>query len=251
MKTFNPLHIGVVSLFPKMFDALDEGVIGKAREKAQLCCTCFNPRDYSLDKHHNVDDKPYGGGPGMVMAVQPLSDAIKAAKKTLGDKSLTVYLSPQGKTIDQARLNAFVKAPRPLILVCGRYEGIDERLVETDIDEEWSLGDFVLSGGEFAAMAIIDGLTRLLPGVVGKIASTEEDSFMQGLLDYPHYTRPASFNEKAIPAVLKSGDHQAIARWRKKQALGRTWLRRPDLLARYPLTEADTQLLNEFKDEKA
>jgi tRNA (guanine37-N1)-methyltransferase len=245
------LNVGVVSLFPNMFDALNESITGRAKQRNKLHFRCFNPRDYSLDKHNNVDDKPYGGGPGMVMAVQPLAAAIHKARAALGDNTLSVYLSPQGKRITQADLNTFIKNPRPLLLVCGRYEGIDERIVETEIDEEWSLGDFVLSGGELAAMAIIDGLTRLLPGVVGKMASTEQDSFMQGLLDYPHYTRPDSVNGNPIPAVLKSGDHQAIARWRQKQALGRTWLKRPDLLERYQLTELDTQLLNEFKHEQA
>lgn len=253
MKTFNPctLNIGVVSLFPNMFNALNDGVVGKAIENKQLDFHCFNPRDDSLDKHDNVDDKPYGGGPGMVMCVQPLRDAIKRAKLRLGEQTTTVYLTPQGKKVTQASLNSFVDTPRPLLLVCGRYEGIDERVIDADIDEEWSLGDFVLSGGEFAAMAIIDGLTRLIPGVVGKQASTEQDSFMQGLLDYPHYTRPDTYDGQAIPRVLKSGDHQAIERWRKKQALGRTWLRRPDLLARYRLSEYEAQLLNEFKHEQA
>lgn len=245
------LTVGVVSLFPNMFNALCEGVIGKAKENKKLDFHCFNPRDDSLDKHQNVDDKPYGGGPGMVMSVQPLRDAIKRAKTVMGVQTQTVYLSPQGQKVTQKKLNAFIEQPKSLLMICGRYEGIDERLIEADIDEEWSLGDFVLSGGEFAAMAIIDGLTRLIPGVVGKQASTEQDSFMNGLLDYPHYTRPEVYDGQTIPDVLKSGDHQAIARWRKKQALGRTWLRRPDLLARYTLSEHEAQLLNEFKHEQA
>lgn len=249
MKT-SKLNIGVISLFPGMFDALNQGITGRAQAREILRLRIWDPRSYSNDRHGRVDDRPYGGGPGMVMAVQPLQDAIYDAKRHLGENTLTVYLSPQGETVNQQKLNAFVTAPRPLLLVAGRYEGIDERLIDSDIDEQWSLGDFVLSGGELAAMAIIDGLNRLMPGVLGSEESKIQDSFMDGLLEHPHYTRPESFDGRNVPEVLLSGDHQAITRWRKKQTLGRTWLKRPDLLKKRPLDDSEQQLLNEFKLEK-
>lgn len=251
MKTFNdnPLQIGVISLFPEIFQALEHGMPRRAMDKDKLALSLFSPRDYSLEKHKNVDDKAYGGGPGMVMSVQPLRDSITAAKSKLGDNTKVVYLSPQGKPITQALLLAFLAEPKPLVLVAGRYEGIDERVVDHHVDEEWSLGDMVLSGGEIAALAVIDALARLLPGVLGSYASATDDSFMNGLLDFPHYTRPDTIDGNRVPEVLVSGDHQAIERWRKKQSLGRTWLKRPDLLERYSLNASDKQLLDEFKQE--
>ena len=245
------LDIGIISLFPEMFDSLNFGIPRLAKEKGDLDLHLYPLRDYSLDKHRNVDDKAYGGGPGMVMSVQPLKDAIIDAKKKQGNKATVVYLSPQGKRLNQAMLQTFIKKPRSLIVLCGRYEGIDERVIESQVDEEWSLGDIVLSGGEIAALAAIDALVRLIPGVVGNVESIEQDSFMNGLLDCPHYTRPETIDGMAVPGVLTSGDHNAIARWRQKQSLGRTWLRRPDLLEAYPLDESDKQLLDEFKNEHA
>lgn len=245
------LDIGVISLFPEMFKSLDCGIPRLAQEKGDLNLHLYPLREYTLDKHRNVDDKAYGGGPGMVMSVQPLRDAIGAAKKEQGDDAHIVYLSPQGKRLNQDMLQRFIAKPRPLVLLCGRYEGIDERVIESQVDEEWSLGDIVLSGGEIAALAVIDALTRLIPGVVGSFESIEQDSFMNGLLDYPHYTRPETIDGMTVPAVLTSGNHSAIAKWRQKQSLGRTWLRRPDLLEAYSLSEEDKQLLDEFKNEHA
>ena len=207
-------------------------MLGRAIKQQQLTLQCFNPRDYTEDKHRTVDDRPYGGGPGMLMKVEPLYKAVMAAKDAAGDTppAKVVYLSPQGQKLNQQLLVDSAAAEQDLILIAGRYEGIDERIIESLVDEEWSIGDYVLSGGEFAAMVVVDGIARLLPGVLGDDESALQDSFMQGLLDYPHYTRPEKVNSQSVPAVLLSGDHQAIQRWRLKQSLGRTWLRRPDLL---------------------
>lgn len=235
---------------------MDFGVLGRAIKQQQLNVQCFNPRDYTEDRHRTVDDRPYGGGPGMLMKVEPLYKAIMAAKAAaVADRSTkVVYLSPQGQTLNQALLVDAATSENHLILIAGRYEGIDERVIESLVDEEWSIGDYVLSGGEFAAMVIIDGITRLLPGVLGDDDSAMQDSFMQGLLDYPHYTRPEEINGQVVPDVLLSGDHRAIQRWRLKQALGRTWLKRPDLLdamrdeaSSWDDNKAD--LLAEFKKE--
>ncbi len=240
------MKIGVVSLFPTMLSALNAGgVTAKAIDGNLLHLYLWNPRDFTLDKHRRVDDRPYGGGPGMVMQVQPLRAAIQAARTELGQNSHVVYLSPQGKRLDQAGVQHLLAAA-PLILVCGRYEGVDERLIERDIDEEWSIGDYVLSGGELAAMVLIDALTRLLPGVLGHKDSASADSFYHGLLDYPQYTRPESIHGQVVPPVLLQGNHQSIERWREQQALGRTWLRRPDLLAEKALSLYQQQLLDEF-----
>ncbi len=221
------------------------GVLSRAIKQQQLVLKCFNPRDYAEDKHRTVDDRPYGGGPGMLMKVEPLEKAILAAKELAAKKwaaketaakaTKVVYMSPQGKPLNQQMLVAqaakmAAAEPEDLILIAGRYEGIDERIIESLVDEEWSIGDYVLSGGELAAMVIVDGITRLLPGVLGDDDSALQDSFMQGLLDHPHYTRPEQINDQTVPDVLLSGDHQAIQRWRLKQAIGRTWLRRPELL---------------------
>ena len=227
------MNIYLITLFPELIQqATSFGVLGRAIKQQQLTLQCFNPRDYTEDKHRTVDDRPYGGGPGMLMKVEPLYKAIMAAKDAAGDTppAKVVYLSPQGQKLNQQLLVDSAAAEQDLILIAGRYEGIDERIIESLVDEEWSIGDYVLSGGEFAAMVVVDGITRLLPGVLGDDESALQDSFMQGLLDYPHYTRPEQVNGQSVPGVLLSGDHQAIQRWRLKQALGRTWLRRPDLL---------------------
>ncbi|EEF78427.1 tRNA (guanine-N1)-methyltransferase [Methylophaga thiooxydans DMS010] len=229
-----------------MFDAITEyGVTGRAVSQGRLSLNCWNPRDYTHDKHRTVDDRPYGGGPGMVMKVAPLEDAISAAKQQLGEDCKVIYLSPQGKKLDQQALKQLASRDK-MILVAGRYEGIDERLIEKQIDEEWSIGDYVLSGGELAAMVMIDGVARLLPGVLGDENSAEQDSFMTGFLDCPHYTRPEKLFDQSVPEVLLGGDHEAIRKWRLKQSLGRTWLRRPDLLAKETLTDEQKALLEEF-----
>jgi tRNA (guanine37-N1)-methyltransferase len=240
------MRLGVISLFPDMFDAITQyGVTGRAVKNGLLNLSVWNPRDFTHDKHRTVDDRPYGGGPGMVMKVEPLQEAIHAAKAELGEGSTVVYLSPQGKKLDQQGLNQLAKQDN-LILIAGRYEGIDERLIEEYIDEEWSIGDYVLSGGELAAMVMMDGVARLLPGVLGDDESAMQDSFMTGLLDHPHYTRPEQLNDQSVPEVLLGGDHEAIRKWRLKQSLGRTWLRRPDLLENRALTDEQNALLKEF-----
>jgi len=238
--------IGVVTLFPEMFEAITRhGVTGKAVRNGLLDVQCWNPREFTRDKHRTVDDRPYGGGPGMLMKVQPLRDAIHAAKKSAGEQVRVIYLSPQGRRLDHAGVKELAAAER-LILVAGRYEGIDERLVESEIDEEWSLGDFVLSGGELPAMVLIDAVSRLVPGVLGHQDSAAEDSFSDGLLDCPHYTRPEKLDDMSVPDVLLSGNHEAIRRWRLKQQLGRTWKRRPELLDDLELTKEQQTLLTEF-----
>ncbi len=244
-------RIDVVTLFPDLVRAVvGSGVTGRAAEAGLLELVTWNPRDYAPDRHRTVDDRPYGGGPGMVMLFAPLREAIRAARAEAPAGSRVAYLSPQGRRLDQAGIEALAARPG-LILVAGRYEGIDERLVDAEIDEEWSLGDFVLSGGELAAMAVVDAVTRLIPGALGDADSAEQDSFVDGLLDCPHYTRPEVPDGRTVPAVLLSGDHAAIARWRSKQALGRTWLRRPDLLDRVALDEEQQRLLEEFIAEQA
>ncbi len=244
------LDIGVVSLFPQMFDLLRSGgVTARALEAKLLTLKVWNPRDFTRDRHRSVDDRPYGGGPGMVMLVEPLKAAISAARSALGGDAHRVYLSPQGRRLTQADVAALTQRRR-LLLVCGRYEGVDERLVESEIDEELSLGDFVLSGGEIAAAALIDAMARLLPGALGHEDSAREDSFADGLLDCPHYSRPEVIEGKAVPKVLLSGDHAAIRRWRLKQALGRTYLRRPELLEGRHLSEEQQTLLEEYLAER-
>lgn len=242
------MQVGVVTLFPEMFTALHQGIPGRAIRDGLLELTLWNPRDQAHDRHRTVDDRPYGGGPGMVMKVQPLEDALTAARAALGERVRVVYLSPQGVPLTQDWLKKTAEQPA-LLLVAGRYEGIDERLLATHIDEELSIGDYVLSGGELAAMVVIDGLVRLLPGALGHPASASQDSFMTGLLDHPHYTRPEIYGGQPVPGVLLSGHHEAVRRWRLKQALGRTWLRRPDLLAALNLTDEQRTLLEEFRRE--
>jgi tRNA (guanine37-N1)-methyltransferase len=243
------VHIDVVTLFPDLFEiATRYGVTGKAVQRGVVELGLWNPRDYTFDRHRSVDDRPYGGGPGMVMMVQPLRDAIRAARSAVPN-SKVIYLSPQGRRLDQAAVREMA-GREGMILVAGRYEGIDQRLIDSEIDEEWSIGDYVLSGGELAAMVVMDAVTRLLPGVLGHDQSAEQDSFTAGLLDHPHYTRPEEIDGMRVPEVLLGGDHAVIARWRLKQALGRTWLQRPDLLEQMSLSEQQRQLLEEFKSER-
>jgi len=240
------MRIDVVTLFPQMFQVLtDYGISGRAVNRGILDMTIWNPRDYAPDRHQTVDDRPYGGGPGMVMMVQPMRDAIREARAMADGKTRVIYLSPQGRKLDQHGLAELAKQPN-LVLVCGRYEGVDERVIAAEVDEEWSIGDYVLSGGELAAMVMIDGITRLLPEALGHEESAVQDSFVQGLLDHPQFTRPEEIDGISVPEVLLSGDHQAIARWRYKQALGRTWLRRPDLLEGLDLNSEQESLLAEF-----
>ena len=242
------MWIGLVTLFPDMFQAVsDFGITRRAIDKELLTLEFWNPRDFASDPYKKVDDKPYGGGPGMLMKVQPLRDAILAAKA--GTNCPVIYMSPQGRQADHAsllRLSAYTT----LVLVAGRYEGIDERLIESMIDEEVSIGDFVVTGGELPAMLLIDGMTRLIPGVVGAQESVHRDSFTDGLLNAPQYTRPDMIDGKSIPDVLLSGNHQAIATWRKMQALGRTQDRRPDLLGKRNLSEAEQKLLQHYQHEE-
>ena len=244
------LHLGVITLLPEMLDALNYGIVGRAIKQDLVKVERWNPREWARGTHYQIDDKPYGGGPGMVMMYEPLTKAIYHAKSLMPADCKTIYLSPQGQTIRQHDLNGIAKNLQSLLFLTGRYEGVDERIITAHVDEEWSLGDFVLSGGELAAMAFIDALVRLVPGSLGHHGSAEQDSFMNGLLDYPHYTRPEIVEGMNVPPVLLSGDHQAIAVWRRKQSLGRTWLKRPDLLQCLELNELDRQLLNEFKNEK-
>jgi len=240
------VRFGVVTLFPEMLEAVTAyGVTGRAVRNGLIEVECWNPRDFTRDRHRTVDDRPYGGGPGMLMKVQPLRDAIGAAREALGEGATVIYLSPQGRKLDHAGVRELASR-RKLILVAGRYEGIDERLLETEIDEEWSLGDFVLSGGELPAMTLIDAVSRLVPGVLGHQDSAAEDSFCEGLLDCPHYTRPEQFDGMRVPEVLLGGNHEEIRRWRLKQQLGRTWQRRPDLLEGLELDREQQTLLNEY-----
>jgi tRNA (guanine37-N1)-methyltransferase len=245
------MQFSVVSLFPEMVGTIGEfGVVGRAEQRELISLSMDNPRDYTSDVHRTVDDRPYGGGPGMVMKFAPVAAALEAAKDRMPNACPVVYLSPQGQVFDQAMAKRLSKLPG-LILLAGRYEGIDERLVESHIDEEVSLGDFVLSGGEIAAMAVIDAVVRLLPGVLGDDESAVQDSFMEGLLDHPHYTRPEEIAGRKVPDVLLSGDHAGIARWRYKQALGRSFVRRPDLLEKLDLNDEQQTLLDEFLKEQS
>ena len=249
------MRIAVLTLFPEMFQALEHGgITSRAMEGGLLELECWNPRDFTMDRHRSVDDRPYGGGPGMVMRVEPLSRAVRAARDALGaglaEVPRTLYLTPQGRPFTQDMAYR-LSARSGMILVCGRYEGVDERFVESEVDEEISLGDFVLSGGELPAMAVVEAVTRLLPGALGCEDSAREDSFSQGLLDCPHYTRPECLEGRRVPPVLLSGDHAAIARWRLKQSLGRTALRRPDLFQDHALGPEERTLLDEFMQDQA
>ena len=231
-----------------------EGVLGRAIKQGIIGLTCWNPRDFTHDRHRTVDDRPYGGGPGMLMKVQPLADAINAARQQAGESVKVIYLSPQGQRLNQHKVKQLALRDAEMkdvdfILIAGRYEGIDERLIERYVDEEISIGDYVLSGGELAAMVLIDAIARMLPGVLGDEDSAQQDSFMQGLLDCPHYTRPEDIDGMRVPEVLLGGDHKAIARWRLKQSLGKTWLCRPELLEDTQLHEEQQSLLDEFQQE--
>lgn len=243
------MRIDVITLFPQMFASLTEfGVTGRALERGLIHLGLWNPRDYTKDKHRSVDDRPYGGGPGMVMQWQPLSDALCAAQATSEQRRPVIYLSPQGRNLDQQGVQELVQG-QGLVLIAGRYEGIDQRFIDACVDQEWSIGDYVLSGGELAAMVMIDAMARLIPGALGHEESAKNDSFSAGLLDCPHYTRPEEINSLRVPQVLLNGDHQKIEQWRHKQALGRTWLKRPDLLSKLTLNKEQQQLLADFVSE--
>jgi len=244
------MDVHVISLFPEMIrDAAGCGVTGRAMEQGLARLVASNPRAWTRDTHQTVDDRPYGGGPGMVLKYEPLAAAIEVAKAAMPAGSPVVFLSPQGRVFDQALAREWASGPG-IILVCGRYEGFDERLLERHADAEVSLGDYVLSGGELAALVVTDAMLRLLPGALGDESSAEQDSFTAGLLDCPHYTRPEAVAGMMVPPVLLSGDHAAIERWRRKQALGRTAERRPDLLAQCALDEDDQALLEEYAAER-
>ncbi len=239
------MRFDVVTLFPQMVESMiGSGVTGRAVSNGLVELSLWNPRDYTSDTHRSVDDRPYGGGPGMVMLAEPLRAAISAAREAQPGAEVA-YLSPQGRRLDQAGVSELAGRDG-IILVAGRYEGVDERLIDHHVDEEWSIGDYVLSGGELPALVLMDSVIRLLPGVLGDDASAEQDSYMDGLLDCPHYTRPERFEDEAVPEVLRSGDHAAIRRWRLQQSLGRTWLRRPEMLVERDLSAAERSLLEEF-----
>ena len=244
------LKVAVVTLFPELVMAVARyGVTARAVGRGLIELDCWNPRDYARDRHRRVDDRPYGGGPGMVMMYEPAIAAIAAARDAMDGASRTIHLSPQGRRIEQRDIHRLVQGPA-LVMLCGRYEGVDERLLETEVDEELSLGDYVLSGGELAAMVVIDAMTRLIPGALGHEDSAGADSFSNGLLDCPHFTRPETVAERQVPEVLISGDHGAIRRWRLKQSLGRTWERRPDLLRTRDLDPGERALLDEYVRER-
>ena len=245
------MKIALITLFPDMFKALtDFGVSGRAVKQGLVEISAFNPRDYAHDNHSTVDDRPYGGGPGMVMMIEPLRGAIKAAGDWIDGPTKVVYLSPQGSVMDQAKVNDFA-TEQSLILIAGRYEGIDERLIQLEVDEEWSIGDYVLSGGEIPAMVLVDALIRQLPGALGHSESATQDSFSNGLLDCPHFTRPDNYQGLAVPDILLSGNHGEIKRWRLKQSLLRTQLRRPELLNKLQLDKEQAALLEELKNALA
>jgi tRNA (guanine37-N1)-methyltransferase len=239
------IQFHLITLFPEMFEALNYGIVGRAQKSDILKLHFLNPRNYTQDKNGRVDDRPYGGGPGMVMKVQPLRDTILAAKNQSKKQTKVIYLSPQGKLLNQKAIEKF-SHEEELILLMGRYEGIDERVIENDIDEEWSIGDYVLSGGELAAMIMIDAITRLLPGALGDETSSLQESFSENLLDFPHYTRPEEIDHQKVPEVLLNGHHAEITRWRLQQSLGKTWGKRPDLLKDHSLNPEEIILLQEF-----
>ena len=245
------MHFEVVTLFPELVGLVGRfGVVGRAQERGLLRLGTTDPREFATDPHRTVDDRPYGGGPGMVMKVEPLRSAIRAARARLPEGSRTVFLSPQGRVFSQAVAREYTGLPG-LLLVAGRYEGIDERLLRMEADEALTVGDYVLSGGELPAMVVVDAVARLLPGVLGDENSAAEDSFSDGLLDCPHYTRPEEVEGLRVPPVLLSGDHEAIRRWRLKQSLGRTWTTRPDLMDGRTLSAWERRLLDEYIAERA
>ncbi len=241
------MRIDVITIFPaELYRAVGFGVIGRALQRGLLELTCWSPRDFADNRHGHIDDRPFGGGPGMVMQAEPLSKALAAAKASDHQQAHVACMSPQGRVLRQADVEEFVQRPR-MILICGRYEGIDERFIQREVDEQWSIGDYVISGGELAASVLIDAVARRLPGVLGSEASGEQDSFIDGLLDCPHYTRPEQWRGLAVPEVLTSGDHAAIATWRRRQGLERTWRQRPELLVEAELSQADQAWLNALK----
>ena len=243
------MRIEVVTLFPEFIaEAVRIGVLGRALERGHVSVQASTPREFAEDAHKTVDDRPYGGGPGMVFKIEPTRTALRTAKARLPEGSRTVYLAADGVPFTQAKARELSQLPGVLLLA-GRYEGVDERLLTSEIDESISIGDYVLSGGELPALVLIDAMVRLLPGVLGDEESAQQDSFVAGLLDWPHYTRPEVFEDRAVPQVLLSGNHAAILRWRTKQALGRTWQRRPDLLDELQLTKEQRKLLDEFVEE--
>lgn len=246
-------HFDVVTLFPGMFDALTlHGITQRARDRGLFQLVLWNPRDFSSNSYKSVDDRPYGGGPGMVMTAEPLAKALQAAKarqKSCGLSNIrSVYMSPQGRRLDQAGVEELGKIDG-LVVLAGRYEGVDERLIEAEIDQEISIGDYVLSGGELPAMTLLDAIIRRIPGVVNDAESVVQESFVSGLLDCPHFTRPEAFRGVNVPPVLMSGNHAEISRWRLKQSLGRTWQRRPDLLGGLKMNDEQHELLEEYKAE--
>ncbi len=243
------MYFGIVTLFPDLMAAVtDFGVVGKAVQSGLIQVDTWNPRDFATDNYRTVDDRPYGGGPGMLMKVEPVYAALKAAKQEAPLGSKTIYLSPQGRAINQELLKSTLSFPG-LILLCGRYEGVDERVIECEVDDEWSLGDFVLSGGEIAAMAVVDGVARLVPGVLGHSESAEQDSFENGWLDCPHYTRPEVYQGRQVPEVLLSGNHEKIRRWRLEQSIRRTLERRPDMLENREFTAEESEIIRRIQHE--
>ena len=238
------MRFDVITLFPEMMQALATGVIGRAQQKGIIEMHYWNPRDYTHDVHKTVDDRPYGGGPGMVMKVEPLDEAIKEAKQASPSAKL-IYLSPQGQPLTQSLASDLAKE-NSLMLLCGRYEGIDERLLKKHVDMEISIGDYVLSGGELPAMVLVDTVSRLIPGVLGHDESAVQDSHVNGLLDCPHYTRPEILDGEVVPEVLLSGNHKVIEQWRLQQSLVRTRERRPDLFKQYKLTESEQSLIEQY-----
>ncbi len=244
------MRIDIISLFPEFVSQIaGHGVVGRAQERALLSLHGWNPRDYAEGNYRRVDDRPFGGGPGMVMMIDPLRDCLAAVRLADPAPAKAIYLSPQGRPLTQAKVRELAAEPR-FILLCGRYEGVDERLLAAEVDEEISIGDYVLSGGELAAAVVVDAVARLQDGALNDAESAAQDSFeADGLLDCPHYTRPVEHELGDVPEVLMSGNHAQIARWRRQQALGRTWLRRPDLLDEAGLSKADRELLEAFKAE--
>ncbi|PCK01017.1 MAG: tRNA (guanosine(37)-N1)-methyltransferase TrmD [Alteromonadaceae bacterium] len=255
------LKVAVVTLFPEMFSAITEsGITRRAIANKLVELRYFNPRDYAFDKHRTVDDRPYGGGPGMVMKVEPLKRALDDARQWQGvstdidvggepDGTTVIYLSPQGKTLDKSGVDEIALCGN-LVLLAGRYEGIDERFIEREVDQELSIGDYVLSGGELPAMVLLDAMIRKIPGALGGAQSVEQDSFENGLLDCPHYTRPEILSSQRVPEVLLSGNHEKIARWRHKEALIRTYERRPDMIEKMVLSDSDRSLLDAYRSER-
>jgi tRNA (guanine37-N1)-methyltransferase len=256
MLTQQVMRFCVVTLFPEMFEAVASyGITGRAVSRGLVELHCINPRDFTDDRHQTVDGRPYGGGPGMVMMAGPLSYATAAAKNWLISRKAdagsirVIYMSPQGKPLSHSGVMQ-LKTLENLVLIAGRYEGVDERFIEAEVDEEWSIGDYVLSGGELPAMVMIDALTRMLPGALGDAESATQDSFVSGLLDCPHYTRPEEYANRRVPSVLLSGDHKRIERWRLQQSLGRTAERRPELLQSIQLDSVSNELLQAYRAER-